>query len=157
MPEAEAVRTIRKKYRVSADQARGDLRTIQSQLSELIRPDGACPIHELELETLAPFSARPVRAVPHGPGDYLSLQQRLRALLQPGAPALTRGTSPAGRGELDTAEWKQVLDKTWALGIPHIVFTGGEPTLRDDLPELIAHAEANGQITGLNTNARRLV
>ena len=44
----------------------------------------------------------------------------------------------------------------WELGIPHIVFTGGEPTLRDDLPELIAHAEKNGQITGLNTNARRL-
>ncbi len=41
-------------------------------------------------------------------------------------------------------------------GIPHVVFTGGEPTLRDDLPELIAHAERNGQITGLNTNGRRL-
>jgi radical SAM protein with 4Fe4S-binding SPASM domain len=42
------------------------------------------------------------------------------------------------------------------LGIPHIVFTGGEPTLRHDLPDLVAHAEANGQITGINTNARRL-
>ena len=36
------------------------------------------------------------------------------------------------------------------------MFTGGEPTLRSDLPELIAHAEALGQITGLNTNGRRL-
>jgi radical SAM protein with 4Fe4S-binding SPASM domain len=41
--------------------------------------------------------------------------------------------------------------------VPHIVFTGGEATLRDDLPELIQHAERNGQITGLNTNARRLM
>jgi radical SAM protein with 4Fe4S-binding SPASM domain len=48
------------------------------------------------------------------------------------------------------------LDQLWALGVPHIVFTGGEATLRNDLPELIAHAESNGQITGLNTNARRL-
>ena len=40
--------------------------------------------------------------------------------------------------------------------MPHIIFTGGEATLRNDLPELIRHAEANGQITGLNTNARRL-
>ena len=40
--------------------------------------------------------------------------------------------------------------------MPHIIFTGGEATLRNDLPELIAHAESNGQITGLNTNARRL-
>jgi radical SAM protein with 4Fe4S-binding SPASM domain len=44
----------------------------------------------------------------------------------------------------------------WSIGIPHVVFTGGEPTLRNDLPELIAHAEQNGQITGINTNGRRL-
>ena len=49
-----------------------------------------------------------------------------------------------------------ILDETWKLGIPHIVFTGGEPTLRDDLAELISHAESNGQITGLNTNGRKL-
>ena len=48
------------------------------------------------------------------------------------------------------------LDHLWAIGIPHIVFTGGEPTLREDLPELIKHAEENGQITGINTNGRRL-
>jgi radical SAM protein with 4Fe4S-binding SPASM domain len=59
-------------------------------------------------------------------------------------------------GELPTDSWKRILDKAWGLGIPHIIFTGGEPTLREDLPELIAHAEQLGQITGLNTNARRL-
>ncbi|MCJ7701496.1 MAG: radical SAM protein, partial [Anaerolineales bacterium] len=58
--------------------------------------------------------------------------------------------------QISTLQWKQIIDRIWDLGIPHIVFTGGEPTLRNDLPELIAHAEANGQITGLNTNARRL-
>jgi radical SAM protein with 4Fe4S-binding SPASM domain len=60
------------------------------------------------------------------------------------------------REELDTNEWKGVLDSLWEIGIPHIIFTGGEPTLRPDLAELIAHAENNGQITGLNTNGRRL-
>ena len=34
-------------------------RPIRGQLEELVRPDGACPIHELELETIMPFSARP--------------------------------------------------------------------------------------------------
>ena len=58
--------------------------------------------------------------------------------------------------ELSTKHWYQILDKLWAIGIPHVVFTGGEPTLRQDLPELIAHAEQNGQITGINTNGRRL-
>ncbi len=58
--------------------------------------------------------------------------------------------------ELDTVSWKQIIDKLWDLNIPHLIFTGGEPTLRNDLPELIRYAEEKGQITGLNTNARRL-
>lgn len=58
--------------------------------------------------------------------------------------------------ELDTAAWKKIIDRLWDLNIPHLIFTGGEPTLRDDLPELIQYAENLGQITGLNTNARRL-
>ena len=58
--------------------------------------------------------------------------------------------------ELDTADWRRIIDRLWDLNIPHLIFTGGEPTLRNDLPELIAYAEGNGQITGLNTNARRL-
>jgi radical SAM protein with 4Fe4S-binding SPASM domain len=58
--------------------------------------------------------------------------------------------------ELTTDQWKEVLDHLWQIGIPHIIFTGGEPTLRTDLPELIAYAESLGQITGINTNGRRL-
>ena len=58
--------------------------------------------------------------------------------------------------ELATEEWKTIIDHLWDIGIPHIIFTGGEPTLRDDLAELIAHAENNGQITGINTNGRKL-
>jgi radical SAM protein with 4Fe4S-binding SPASM domain len=58
--------------------------------------------------------------------------------------------------EISTAQWKTILDHLWQVGIPHVVFTGGEPTLRDDLPDLVAHSQRNGQVTGLNTNARRL-
>jgi radical SAM protein with 4Fe4S-binding SPASM domain len=58
--------------------------------------------------------------------------------------------------ELSSQEWKNVMEKLWKAGIPHLVFTGGEPTLRDDLPSLIEHAEELGQITGMNTNGRKL-
>ncbi len=54
--------------------------------------------------------------------------------------------------ELSTDEWKTILNKAWSAGIPHITFTGGEATLRDDLPDLIAHAEKNGQVCGLLTD-----
>ena len=38
---------------------------------------------------------------------------------------------PRNSPELTTAEWKKILDRLWELGIPHVVFTGGEPTLRE--------------------------
>ena len=57
--ERHALKTIQKEYRVSKTQARHDLTSFRLQLSELIRPDGACPIHELDLESRMPFSARP--------------------------------------------------------------------------------------------------
>jgi radical SAM protein with 4Fe4S-binding SPASM domain len=58
--------------------------------------------------------------------------------------------------EMSIAHWKKVIDKVWDLRIPHVVFTGGEPTLFSGLPELVAYAEEKGLITGLNTNGRRL-
>ena len=51
--------------------------------------------------------------------------------------------------ELSLDEWKKILDKAWDAGIPHVIFTGGEPTLRPDLPQLIAHAEKSGRLDAL--------
>ena len=56
--------------------------------------------------------------------------------------------------ELTTDEWKQILDKCRAAGIPQVTFTGGEPTMRDDLFELIRHAR--WFVSRLNTNGIRL-
>ena len=58
--------------------------------------------------------------------------------------------------ELTMAEWQSVLDKAWQAGIPHVVFTGGEPSLREDLAQFIAHAESLGQVSGLITDGLRL-
>ena len=58
--------------------------------------------------------------------------------------------------ELDRDGWFKVVDRTWELGIPHIVFTGGEPTLLPFLADLIARSEGHGQVTGLVTNGRSL-
>jgi len=145
--EDEIVREISKKYNVKSGQIASDLATFNLQLDELIRPDGACPVHELELDTLMPFSARP--SAPYRMD--LAITYRCNNDCAHCYNARERDFP-----ELTTAAWKGILDKLWDLGVPHIVFTGGEATLRNDLPELIAHAESNGQITGLNTNARRL-
>ena len=145
--EKQALKTIQKQYRVSASQARSDLSEFRFQISKLVRPDGACPIHELELDTSMPFSDRP--SAPYRMD--LAVTYRCNNDCAHCYNARERNFP-----ELTTGDWKKIIDQLWALGVPHIVFTGGEATLRDDLPELIRHAESNGQITGLNTNARRL-
>lgn len=58
------------------------------------------------------------------------------------------------RKELDGAEWRDVLDQLAALGIVKANFTGGEPLLRRDAPELMAYAYSRGiRNLHVNTNA----
>ena len=52
--------------------------------------------------------------------------------------------------ELTTDEWKKVIDICKDNCIPQITFTGGEPTMRKDLVELVEYA--NWLVTRLNTN-----
>src|SRR5215216_1331767 len=143
----ESVHALRSRYSVSKAQAESDLASFHYQFEELIRPDGACPIHELDLEMNMPFSARPT--APYRMD--LAVTYRCNNDCAHCYNARERNFP-----ELSTEQWFKILDQLWALGVSHIVFTGGEATLRNDLPELIRHAESNGQITGLNTNARRL-
>ena len=64
------------------------------------------------------------------------------------------GQKLAGAKELQSSEWKRIIDKLWRAGVPMITFTGGEPTLREDLPELVEYARKF--VTRLNTNGRNL-
>ena len=58
------------------------------------------------------------------------------------------------RKELDGAEWRDVIDQLAALGIVKANFTGGEPLLRRDAPELMAYAYSRGiRNLHVNTNA----
>jgi pyrroloquinoline quinone biosynthesis protein E len=55
--------------------------------------------------------------------------------------------------ELDTPTWQRVIEEAHALGVLQTHFSGGEPTLRRDLPELVRHASALSQYTNLITAA----
>ena len=56
--------------------------------------------------------------------------------------------------ELSTEQWKTALTLLRKANIPQVTFTGGEPTLRSDLVELVQEAE--WFVTRLNTNGRLL-
>jgi radical SAM protein with 4Fe4S-binding SPASM domain len=59
----------------------------------------------------------------------------------------TRGRAEAGR-ELSTGQWKNIIKQLAGSGALYLVFTGGEPLLRADLPELCRFAK------GLNLDVR---
>jgi len=145
--EDASVAELRRRFRAPLQTLRNDFRTIRSQIDELARPDGACPIHDLALDVLPPFSSAPL--APY----RMDLAVTYRC--NNDCPHCYNAR-PRDYPELPTEDWRTIIDRLWDAGVPHICFTGGEATLRRDLPDLIAHAEAKGQITGLLTNGRRL-
>lgn len=147
VPEKQAINQLRKHFDVDQVTALRDFHLTSDQISELIRPDGACPIHDLELDLLAPFSRMP--SAPYRMD--LALTYRCNDNC-----AHCYNARPRDYPELETKAWLDILARLWEIGIPHICFTGGEATLRTDLPDLIQYAQNQGQITGLLSNGRRL-
>jgi pyrroloquinoline quinone biosynthesis protein E len=54
-----------------------------------------------------------------------------------------------GRAELSTEDWVRVLGEARAIGVLQVHFSGGEPVLRRDLPELVRYARRLGMYTNL--------
>ena len=145
-PEAVA-KDVAARYRVNRDTALKDYQDFADRIHALLTTPDLDPVTYLDFERVAPHS-----------GD-LTAPLRLDCALTYRLPAGTQAEyAPVKRvdRELTTDEWGSILDKAWLAGIPHVTFTGGEPTLRDDLSELIARAEKNGQVCGLLTDGLKL-
>ena len=61
-------------------------------------------------------------------------------------------TEAADADELTTGQGKALLDDLAAFGVPVVLFSGGEPLVRKDLPELAAYAVAKGMRAVISTN-----
>ncbi|HLO27878.1 MAG TPA: PqqD family peptide modification chaperone [Anaerolineales bacterium] len=143
----EAVRQIAARYRVGKDVARQDYQDFMDKIETLISTPDLDPVSYLDFERAAPHSADLT--------SPLRLDCALTYRLGQDSNVEYAPTKRVDR-ELTTDEWRTILDKAWQAGIPHVTFTGGEATLRDDLPDLIAHAEKNGQVCGLLTDGLKL-
>ncbi len=145
-PEA-AAKQISTRYRISKVLALEDYVDFVDRIHTLIATPDLDPVSFLDFDLVAPHSAD------------LTAPLRLDCALTYRLPANTQAEyAPTKRvdHELTTDEWLAILDKAWTVGIPHITFTGGEATLRDDLPVLINQAEKNGQVCGLLTDGMKL-
>lgn len=58
----------------------------------------------------------------------------------------------ADSDELSTQEGKALIDDLAAFGSPVILFSGGEPLMREDLPELAEYAVSKGMRAVISTN-----
>jgi organic radical activating enzyme len=146
-PDDELIRTMAKRYQVHKDQARQDHQDLIEKLLALVSTPDLDPVTFLGFERTEPYSGE------------ITAPYRLDCALTYQLPAGEDKTAaPVERAmtELSTDEWKIVMENAWQAGIPHLIFTGGEPTLRADLVELIEHAEHLGQVTGLLTDGHKL-
>jgi organic radical activating enzyme len=146
-PVDQVVSKVSARYKIDKTIASQDYQNLIDRIQTLVNTPDLDPETFLDFERKTPFS-----------GAVLApyrLDCALTYRLPSDEPADSAPIDRVKR-ELTTTEWQTILDKAWAAGIPHVVFTGGEPTLREDLPELIAHAEANSQIAGLISDSLRL-
>lgn len=146
-PLEGVVKQIAGRYQISKERVRSDFQDLKERIFALIDFPDLDPVSYLEFERDAPYSGE--ISAPY------RLDCALTYSLPQGADSEAAPTKRVDR-ELSSEEWVTIIDKAWHVGIPHIVFTGGEPTLRKDLPDLISHAEANGQVTGLLTDGIQL-
>ena len=147
-PENQMLHEITSRYRVKRSQALLDYQLLSDRILSLIHTPDLDPETFLDFERTTPYTKK------------LSAPYRLDcAITYRLFDTSDDSLAPMKRvdRELSRDEWFGIFDKAWSFGIPHIILTGGEPTLRDDLPDLIAHTETNGQVAGLLSDGLKLV
>lgn len=146
--DQETIKLIRRDYKgVKDEKILEDFNNIKEVIIKFSNTDDVCPVVYYDMEMIEPFSKE--LSAPYRMDFALTYKCQNKCLH-------CYSSSPRQSEELKTGDWINIMSKLWNAGIPHFVFTGGEPTLRDDLPELIQAAEELGAITGLLTNGRRL-
>jgi len=147
LPQKEVLSKIRGMYRVDEAKAKADYEKLVYTISTLAQTEKIDPITFLEIEKEEPFSYK--YSAP------LRMDVALTFRCQNDCIHCYAG-GPHQTPELTTTQWKTAIDKLSDVGVFILTFTGGEPTLRDDLPELLQYAQNKGIVTGLITNGRRL-
>ena len=147
LPQEQISKKIRRMYRVNAETAKADYEKLVYAISTLAQTHKVDPVSFLEIEKEEPFT--------HQYSAPLRMDLALTFRCQNDCVHCYAG-GPHETPELTTAQWKSVIDKLSDIGVFIVTFTGGEPTLREDLPALIHYAQDKGIVTGLISNGRRL-
>jgi radical SAM protein with 4Fe4S-binding SPASM domain len=136
------VKKVVRRYRVSKEKAREDFDAIIGVINGFARDEP--PLHLIGMTVVDPESmTAPSR---------MDLALTYRCTNKCPQCYLSENTDP--KGTLETGQWKTVIDTLWKIGIPQIVFTGGECLLREDVVELVEYSKQF--TTGIITNGTLL-
>ncbi|MEM2637085.1 MAG: PqqD family peptide modification chaperone [Candidatus Korarchaeota archaeon] len=147
--EDEIVSSMLKRYRVKEEVVRHDVKELLEKITTFVKQPDVFPVEEYQMDKFMPFEAEisaPYRM------DLALTYRCNNNCMHCYVPSERR----ANFTELSTESWKKILDTLSKVGVPHVTFTGGEPTLRQDLAELIEYSNDLGIICGLITNGRLL-
>jgi len=148
-PKQSLARLMRIFRNVTRDQILPELNQMYEIVEILRDSDNGCPVCDCSFINQRPVFTKQVSA-PYKVDLALTYKCNNRCSHCYNDEARREMTS------LDASDWFKVLDKLAYIGVPHIIFTGGEPTLYSQLARVIEYSDRLGQITGLNTNGRRL-
>ena len=137
---------------LSRKRIRRDIKTIYTTIHQIaFREEVTTDIYYMNIGEYAPFMQGPHR-----------MDLMVSAMTKDGSwhcnqkcvHCYAAGQTLSDEKELSTGDWKKILDRCRDACIPQVTFTGGEPTMREDLFELIRYAR--WFISRLNTNGIRL-
>ena len=149
----QAVEATRQVYRKTpAEAIRADLQTMLDAFCAIAAgEEPPCAVQPMDLGQYAPCMTAPHR-----------MDLMVSAMVKDGSwhcnqkclHCYAADQPMAETPELDTDQWLAIIQKCRAAGIPQLTFTGGEPTMRNDLVALVRSAQ--WFVTRLNTNGRML-
>ena len=132
----EIIPFVRNNFKdVKPEEIRKDYNRIKDIIINFSNTEDVCPVTYFDIEMIEPFTKK--LSAPYRMDLALTYKCQNKC-------AHCYSSSPRTAKELKTGEWVRIIKDLWNVGIPHIVFTGGESTTRDDLPELIQAAEEIG-------------
>jgi len=155
-PAEHAGAVVRSRFRnVEAAGLRREIERIYALVDHLANTDDVCPTCGLANVPRPPLFSVPV-AAPYKVDLALTYgcNNACRHCYNRSDSRLRLRTTHDSRLRFRT--WRRILQRLAAVGVPQVIFTGGEPTLFEGLPRLIQTAGRLGLVAGLNTNGRRL-
>ncbi len=143
-----AINEISHRYKTDKAYVREDYEDFYNRVMTLIHMPNLDPVTYLDIERQEPYTGE--NSAPYRLDCAITYQVSEKSHRE-------HGPLERVERELTTDEWGKVFAKVFNKGIPHLIFTGGEPTMREDLPELLLKAEELGLVTGLITDGLKLM